>query len=154
MSTNIKNNNTNQSKRMLSKIKLRHIKELSVYGIVGILALIMQIITYSYLLTTELLKYHPIIANIFANTVGMFVSYYGHTRFTFKKTHHFSHTEFIKFIITSLIGLMITSVGIYIIVNILKLNSQLGIVSMFFAPFITFMISKFWVFKDTKLHNK
>lgn len=131
-------------RRIIQRVRRRHIKEVVVYGLVGVTALITQAITYSILCG---IKMPPLLANFIGTMFGMGVSYYGHTRFTFQKTHHFSHQEFIKFIITTFVGLAISSFGIYIIVNLFKLNSYFGLLPMVMTPGITFLISKFWVFR-------
>ena len=131
-------------KKIIKKIKRHHIKQVIIYGIVGVVAFIVQA---SFYLILCRLHMYPVYATIIGCSAGMLVGYKGHTKYTFEKTHKFSHKEFIKYLITSLIGLAINSVGVYVLVTLLKYHSDMGIIPMIIAPVITFLISKFWAFK-------
>ena len=142
-------------KRIIKRVRRHHIKEVVIYGMVGLTALVTQMSIYLFLTSPKIhmkisitpLLTDPVIATIIGNVVGMLVSYYGHTRFTFQKTHHFSHEEFVKFVITALIGLAVSTSGIYILVTLLKFNHYFGLLPMIISPGITFLISKFWAFR-------
>lgn len=126
------------------KIELRHAVEVLTYLFVGGSAWMVQTIVYVLLLKIHVF---PSVAMIFGNFAGMFVSYFGHTKYTFKKTHKFSHKEFIKFMVTSTIGLGINVSGVRIITKVLMLNPHYAIIPTIFTPAVTFLISKFWAFK-------
>lgn len=131
-------------KAIIKKIELRHAVEAFTYLLVGGSAWVVQTIIYVLLLRIHIF---PSVAMIIGTFAGMFVSYFGHTKFTFKKTHKFSHTEFIKFAVTSMVGLGINVSGVRIITKILILNPHYGIIPTIFTPAVTFLISKFWAFK-------
>ncbi len=129
---------------IVKKINKFQIKQLVIYGIVGVSAAALAAI--SYIIFCKVME--PLLANFLSNCCGMVVSYFGHTKFTFQKTHRFSPSEFIKFSITSLIGLASNSLWIFILVHIYKFNPEVGIYPIiFFTPMLTFLISKFWAFK-------
>lgn len=131
-------------KTIIKKVRKKHIKQVFLYGIIGIIALFIQMLVYTGLCYIKII---PSIASIFGSISGMVFGYFGHTKYTFEKTHKFSHKEFIKYIITGIICLSINGVSIYVLTNLLHYNSHLGLLPMFLTPFVSFLISKFWAFK-------
>src|SRR3990167_6152946 len=131
-------------RKLIKKVKRRHAIEIFTYGCVGGASWVVQTIMY-----VALMKIHifPSVSMIIGNFSGFIVSYFGHVRFTFKRTHRFSHTEFIKFSITSIIGLCINVSGVRIITKIFHLHPGYAIIPTIFTPGITFLISKLWAFK-------
>ena len=82
------------------------------------------------------------------NGCGMVVSYFGHTVFTFKKKHKFSRKEFIKFMLTNFTGLALNSLFAVLLVDVMHTHySTVLYPQAFITPLVTFLISKFWVFK-------
>ena len=131
-------------KTIIKKIKHHHIKQVAIYGIVGVVALVVQTVLYMVLCRLHM---YPLYAIIIGCSAGMVVGYIGHTRYTFTRTHKFSHKEFIKYVATALFSLAFNSSSVYILVAVLKYHSDIGIIPMIIAPALTFLISKFWVFK-------
>ncbi|MCE2705473.1 MAG: GtrA family protein [Proteobacteria bacterium] len=131
-------------KKIIKKIKVRHIKQVLIYGLVGVAALVTQLVSYLFLCK---LNMYPLYANFTGGVLGVLVGYKGHTKYTFERTHKFSHQEFIKYIITAIIGILINSLGVYILVNVLKYSSSVAVLPMLATPGITFIINKFWAFK-------
>lgn len=131
-------------KRALAKFERRHAIEVITYGIVGGSAWVTQTAIYVAAIHMDIF---PSIAMMLGNLLAMLVAYFGHVRFTFKRTHRFSHSEFVKFTVTSLIGLCINVGGVRIITKVLLLNPHYAIIPTIFTPLVTFLISKFWAFK-------
>jgi putative flippase GtrA len=139
-------------------IQYSSVKEIFIYGLVGIAALTIQDICYIAIIQTNkymtctffLCQYFQthiaVLAMLIGNIFGMFVSYEGHNKFTFKKEKK-CYKEFIKFSITSAIGLCFNLISTYFLINIMHLDHQFGLIPTFIAPAITYSISKFWVFK-------
>lgn len=125
------------------KLRIRHLREIFIYTMVGASAWLVQ--SLIFILNLEF-KVYPSIAMILGNFMGMIISYCGHITFTFKN-QRFSRRGLIKFTITSLIGLSINVLGVRLITKILLLNPHFAIIPTLFTPLITFLISKFWVFK-------
>lgn len=123
----------------------RHMRELVLYGLVGITALIVQ--DAIYLGLHKLFHVYPTVSMIIGNFVAMFVAYFGHTKFTFNREHRFSKREFTKFLITSCIGLMVNAGGVRFITKVLAMSPEWGILPTFISPVVTFLISKFWAFR-------
>jgi putative flippase GtrA len=130
-------------KKLLKKIKFQLIIEILTYGVVGGVAWLTQTIGYITLIN---LHNSPLTSMVLGNLFGMLVSYYGHVKYTFKK-NKLSHKDFIRFTLASLIGLLINTGSVKIVTSVLHLNPHFGIVPTLFTPLITFLISKFWVFK-------
>lgn len=139
----IKNESPNEF-TVAKKFELRHAIEIFTYLLVGGSAWIVQTIMYVLLLKISIF---PSVAMIIGTVSGMFVSYFGHTKYTFKKTHKFSHKEFMKFGITSMVGLIINVSSVRLITKVLHLHPHYAIIPTIFTPAITFLISKFWAFK-------
>jgi putative flippase GtrA len=144
--------------KILKTIKSKAFKEVYIYGLVGMSALAIQDVFYILIMSfhdhiacsnfyCDQVKNHlAVIAMFLGNLSGMFVSYEGHNKFTFKKEKK-CYKEFIKFSITSGIGLAFNLISTYFLINILHLDHKFGLIPTFIAPAITYTISKFWVFK-------
>lgn len=128
----------------VKRVGRKHIREVVIYGIVGLSALVIQDLIYWVLHKYYLI--FPSIAMIIGNIGGMLVAYTGHIKFTFKK-HRFSKAEFSKFVITSMIGLCFNVLGVRVLTKIFLLAPKYGLLPTFIAPIITFLISKFWAFR-------
>ena len=122
----------------------KHIREVLVYGAVGIAALVVQDVIYW--ICHRYLGIFPSVAMIFGSIGGMIVAYLGHVKYTFKK-HRYSKREMAKFLITSMIGMAINVGGVRFITKVLLLSPAWGLAPTFVAPFVTFVISKFWAFR-------
>jgi putative flippase GtrA len=131
-------------RRVIKKVQRRHIREVVVYGFVGGSAWVIQ--TLFFVLCIHFHVF-PSISMMIGNFAGFIVAYFGHIRFTFRKSHKFSHSEFMKFMVTSAIGLMINVGSVRFIIKVLELDPHYGIIPTIFTPGITFLISKFWAFK-------
>jgi putative flippase GtrA len=131
-------------KTIIKKVRKKHIKELALYGIIGVIALFTQMFIYTILCYFKII---PLVSSIFGSISGMILGYFGHTKYTFKKIHKFSHKEFIKYIITGIICLSINSISVYVLTDLFNYSSHIGLLPMFLTPLMSFLISKFWAFK-------
>lgn len=131
-------------KRVIKKINRQHVREIFVYGLVGGSAWIVQSLIFLLCINFKLL---PSVSMALGNVSGFIVAYFGHIRFTFRKEHRFSHSEFIKLWVTSGIGLIINLLGVHLIIKVFALDPHYGIIPTILTPGVTFLISKFWVFK-------
>lgn len=121
----------------------RHLIEVVIYGLVGVIAWSCQ--TTLYILLVDI-KIFPSVAMIFGYLGGFIVAYLGHVKYTFKK-ERFHHKEFTKYFIVAAIGLVLNVSMVRIITKVLLLNPKLAIIPTLITPLITFLISKFWAFK-------
>ena len=132
-------------KQHVKKIKRRHVREVLVYGAVGISALIIQDLIYW--IAHRYFGVFPSVAMILGSIGGMLIAYVGHIKYTFKK-HRYSKREFVKFLVTSMIGMAINVGGVRFITKVLLLSPDWGLAPTLIAPFVTFLISKFWAFRS------
>lgn len=132
-------------KQHVKRIKRRHVREVLVYGAVGISALIVQGLIYW--IAHRYFSVFPSVAMILGSMGGMFIAYVGHIKYTFKK-HRYSKHEFMKFLVTSMIGMVINVGAVRFITKVLLLSPDWGLAPTLIAPFVTFLISKFWAFRN------
>ena len=132
-------------KKIIKKIHRRHAIELLTYGFVGGGAFIVQTITYFMALKIEIF---PSVSMIIGNFAGMLFAYFGHVKFTFKRTHKFSHKEFVKYVATSIIGLIINVLAVRIMTKEFNIDPKYAFLPTLITPAITFFISKFWAFRE------
>ncbi len=144
--------------QILKTIKSPTFKEVYIYGAVGVAALAIQDLFYILIMyfqnhiscssyyCNKIIEHLAIIAMFLGNMAGMFISYEGHNRFKFKKEKK-CYREFIKFSITSGIGLSFNLISTYFLINIMHLAHTFGLIPTLIAPAITYTISKFWVFR-------
>ncbi len=137
--------------KIIAIIKQEHFRQILIYGIVGLCAFATQAIAYIYFCYINL---SPVLANIFACFLGMIVGYIGHTKYTFLKPHIFSKAEFLRYVIVSCVGIIFNTIGIYLLINKWHYPHYFGVIPMIFAPIITFIVNKFWAFKDAVISNK
>ncbi|MCX8515217.1 MAG: hypothetical protein RL017_522 [Pseudomonadota bacterium] len=131
-------------KKIIAKIHRKHAIEIFVYFLVGGSAWLVQTATFVFTLSLHIF---PSVAMIIGNFLGMIVSYFGHVKFTFKRNHRFSQSEFMKFIITSIFGLCFNVAGVRIITKLIAADPKFAILPTLITPLITFLISKFWTFR-------
>ena len=131
-------------KKIIEKVHRRHAIEVLTYGVVGGGAFVVQTIIYFMALKINIF---PSISMILGNFAGMLFAYFGHVRFTFKRTHKFSHKEFVKYVATAIIGLVINVLAVRIMTKVFELDPKYAVLPTLITPGITFFISKFWTFK-------
>ncbi len=116
------------------------------YGIVGVLASVVH--ASIGLALHKLLGMDPFWAHATGWFGGLFTAYFGHYHFSFKdKGAH--KKRFPKFVVTALTGFTLHQGGVYLLVNHLQLDysTQALPILMVCVPVVTFLMSKFWVFR-------
>jgi putative flippase GtrA len=125
-------------------VKHKQVREIIIYGLVGLSSLIIQDIIYWTF--HRYFGIFPSVAMIIGTVGGMLNAYIGHVKFTFQK-HRFSRREFTKFMLTSGVGLCCNVVAVRILTKVFLLSPEWGLLPTLITPIITFLISKFWAFK-------
>jgi putative flippase GtrA len=119
------------------------------YGIVGLLASVPHFsISYYF---ERVLQVEPMIAHLYGFFVGLITAYTGHYFYSFNDTEQ-HRKRFPKFVITALTALVLHETGVYVLVNIYELEYSTLVLPLlvFTVPLITFLMSKFWVFSNSK----
>lgn len=126
------------------RLENEHIRHIFFYGIIGVVALIIQDACYLFFMKTKIL--YPSVAMMVGSIVAMIFAYFGHNKITFQKDR-LSKMEFTKYFLTSFVGLCINVGGVRLITKVLHLDPHFALIPTFITPVITFLISKFWTFK-------
>lgn len=116
------------------------------YGLVGVLASVVH--ASISLVLHELFGMDPFWSHATGWFGGLFTAYWGHYHFSFKDDG--AHKQrFPKFVITALTGFTLHQGGVYLLVNQLQLDysTQALPLLMISVPMVTFLLSKFWVFR-------
>lgn len=122
------------------------IQQLFRFGIVGGLATLLNSVVFVVLV--DRLHIQPLLGNLLAFLAAFFVSYFGHSWWTFKDGKH-SHEKLAKFLTTSLIGLAINSGFVWVLMHHLHQTAYVAALPMIFlTPLLVFFINKSWVFKE------
>lgn len=128
---------------MLSRVKLKHVREITIYGIVGLAAWVLQSLLYMGLLN---LRIFPSIAMVVATLIAFLFAYTGHVLFTFK-VRRFIIKQFLRSVSNSLITLIINVILVRLTTKVFLLSPHYAVFPTLLTPGISFVISKFWVFR-------
>ena len=116
------------------------------YGLVGVLAIVVH--ASISLVLHELVGINPFWANASGVFGGFITAYLGHFHYSFKdQGRHQSRLP--KFMFTSLTGLGLQQGGVLLLVNLLHLDYSTQALPLLIvsAALVTFLMSKFWVFR-------
>lgn len=119
-------------------------RELVVFGIVGVLATLVHYV--SALLFVEGVGLAELTANFLAYCLAVGVSYFGHAIFTFRAP--VSKKGFLKFIVVSLTALALSQALLYTLGRLgwfgFRINMLVVVCSI---PVFSFVMNKFWVYR-------
>ncbi len=116
------------------------------YGMVGVLASVVH--AGISLLVLNYFEVTPFTSHAIGFFGGLITAYLGHYHYSFKDDG--SHKQrFPKFAITASTGFALHQSGVYLLVNQMQLDYKtLALpVLMVCVPVVTFLMSKFWVFR-------
>lgn len=116
------------------------------FGIVGILNVCVNFITYYVLL---FLGIHYIIANTVGYILGIVNSYYWNNRYVFlQQKQDLLIKKFIKVCVSYGITYIISTIALYVIVSYLNISEIIApILILFITVPINFILNKYWAFK-------
>lgn len=116
------------------------------YGLVGVLATIVH--SAIALMMHEWVGFEPFWAHASGFCGGLITAYLGHYHYSFKDNGAHKN-RFPKFVISSLIGFGLHQGGVVVLVSHFQLNysTQALPLLMISVPALTFLMSKFWVFR-------
>jgi putative flippase GtrA len=120
-------------------------RQVATFGVVGITG---TIVHYSLALMSAQVV-HVLLANLVGYSVAVFVSYFGHQRFTFRLTAgEAEHTRrFPKFLLTSLLGLSASQLILLAATEGFGLPPWIALAcAVAVVPPVTFISHRYWVF--------
>ncbi len=116
------------------------------YGLVGIIATVVH--SGIALIMHELVGLVPFWSHATGFCGGLITAYLGHYHYSFKDDGAHKN-RFPKFVISSLIGFGLHQGGVLLLINYYQLDytTQALPLLMVSVPALTFLMSKFWVFR-------
>ena len=103
-------------------------------------------LTFIIYATGVMIGTNYLVANIFAWSIGVVVSFSLNSRFTFRKTY--AHQRLITFALSNVLGLLLSATMLSLLVRIVALNPVLA--SLFTIPVVVtanFLAAKYVVFR-------
>ena len=121
------------------------IREINVFVVVGVTATAGQVV--GSLAAQHWLGLGPILASLAGYAVGVCVSYFGNSRFTFRRPA-LHGPQFVRFATISLTGLAINLSIVWVATHTLGWPLWQAMVPVvMLVPTATFVMSKFWAFR-------
>ena len=125
-------------------------QQLLSFGFVGILATLVNAVSYHQIMLTG--DFSSLMSNFFAFCLAFLVSLFGQFFWTFsEERRRFDRigTALLRFLMVSLLGLVINSFLAFAVVDYMLLPHLYYIALMiFFTPIVLFTVNKLWVFKS------
>jgi putative flippase GtrA len=139
-------NPASEAVRPLLRLGLQYAR----FGTIGLAAAAIHVLMFAAAI--ELAGLAALVANFVAFGIAVVVSFFGHSRWTFRGQTggggwHRQRTALVRFIIVAMTGLALNSLAVYVVVNLLAWPYYYAIVVMLFVvPLVVFALSKFWAF--------
>lgn len=122
------------------------IKRLAHFGITGGIAALVHLVVAVILVSK--LDLAPLIANIIAFLAAFSVSFYGHSRWTFRDINSSANKTLIKFFITASISFILNETMFAYMLSKHQIPYYFSlIIVLAMVSTITFIISRYWAFK-------
>jgi putative flippase GtrA len=122
-----------------------HLAEVAIFIVVGVAATACQYV--GSLAAQRWLGLGPILASLAGYALGVCVSYFGNSRFTFRRPA-LHGPQFVRFATISLTGLAINLTIVWAATHLLGWPLWVALVPVvLLVPAATFMMSKFWAFR-------
>lgn len=131
-------------KLVLIKINREHVFQIMKFGVVGVFATLTHY--FSALFVVEVVGLGIYVANLIGYCTAVFVSYFGHTLFTFKA--ELAGKGFLRFTIFSVLTFVGGQAVLFILKDFLHANDRWALaVTVVAIPVVSFFVNKFLVFK-------
>ena len=123
-------------------------KELIKYCIIGCSGALLDFIVYTILVSVLNMNY--LLANALSVTIGITNNFFLNAYLNFKVTDNL-FKRFISFYLVGMLGLIISEVMLYILVDIMNINSIASkIITIFVITIVQFLLNKTVTFKKGK----
>jgi len=125
--------------------------QLMLVGSVGAIGFILDLGILFLLI--NLYNIEPLVANLISTVIVIITNWLGNRTLVFHN-HKPPFTEFIQFAVSSLAGLLVSTIAIWYIFYELSITSNIGLVAgkfagLFAGILVKFFLYKYWVFKKT-----
>ena len=118
------------------------------YCLIGLSGATLDFVIYSLLVTYTDIYY--IYVNILSTTVGIVNNFFLNSHFNFKVKDHMLY-RFLSFYAVGGVGILITSVLLYLGIDILKMNQIAAkVLTIFIVTVVQFLLNKYVTFKSGK----
>ena len=123
-------------------------RELIKYCIIGCSGALLDFITYTILIKAFGMNY--LLANALSVTVGITNNFFLNAYLNFKVTDNM-FKRFISFYLVGMLGLVISEILLYLLVDIMSMNSIIAkIITIFVITIVQFILNKTITFKKKK----
>jgi len=123
-----------------------HARQFIKFCIVGVSNLAIDFT--SYFLLTRFFHFYFIVANISSFLLAVSWSFYWNKKWTFNHELKKLNAQYLKFIVTNLIGIVVQTTILYILVTSLQWDDIVAkLLAVFIVSFWNFAATKFWAFK-------
>jgi putative flippase GtrA len=128
------------------KYEHRYVQKVIAYGCVGIIGTIVHLSTL--IILVETFNLDAVLSSSVGFTLTLLISFFLNKVYTFKiKSKKPSHL-FLKYVLTSLFGLLLNISLMYVNTTILQLHYLIGhLAVVILIPIINFILNNYWTFK-------
>jgi putative flippase GtrA len=117
------------------------------FGIVGVAATAVHVGTVVVLVESGL-QPNPLLANLIAFSLAVFVSYFGHNLWTFRARER-NLPQFLRFLVTTVVALGLNQLILYIVVRLLHWDYRIGLLLVtVLVPLFVYTLARLWVFRS------
>ncbi|KAF6567409.1 GtrA family protein [Paenibacillus sp. EKM202P] len=122
------------------------------YGFVGGIGTMLHLVLIMFLV--EVFHFEPLTATIIGYALIITLTYYINLRWTFGVVNN-TRIYFLRYCITSLLGLLINLILMYFIVYIFHIVYLVGqLLSVIVVPIFNFILNKRWTFGEKDIETK
>lgn len=120
--------------------------QFATFNVIGIMNTAIDFVIFMML--TEKLGLMVIPSNIISYGCGIMNSFLLNSKFTFRAYNKHNKMQFIKFVTVNLVSLSISTLCLFMFVNVMGIQNVIAkIISLFFSVIINFSGNKIWVFE-------
>ena len=143
-------------KKFLIKLGIEDAKSLKTFitqfikfGIVGVSNTVVHLVVYYILL---FIGVHYIVCNVIGFIIAVLNSFFWNRNFVFKKKEGKKSTQLFRVFLVNGFIMGFTTALLFLWVDILGISEKIGpIINMFFSVPLSFILNKFWAYRDPKI---